>query len=415
MLRGLIHEPLEARQLLAVDAFSFPPLGLPSSIFSSSPATFGAQGLTGGRDFNYDFTNTDAGKAYSANFDTSPILFWGPTTSNTKMGLSGQTSGIAFTVSELQTTAGFGLTPAFTLTDAYWIKPNIPIDTLPTPGMVTGRLHIKLSGLGASGGFTATLPTGTTNHLGVVTRVDDPTFSANFIFEVYNSSTSSWNPAIEYYNAASTTPSGGTQLNFSSGFATEKDPILTATGSNSLSATVSGGDVVVTDGASETYRFPIATKLTSLTLNGANGDNSISVGDIPSSLFTTCGISVSGGSGTDKFTINNNLSGVSVAIASDVEEVVLASDFQGTFTPLPSVGIVTVSPGGVVQQGISIAASTATVNVRTGSYNGDIDLATPAKNISLSAGASPGQVTVMGAMTLNAGDALNIELAGTNP
>jgi parallel beta-helix repeat protein len=53
-----------------------------------------------------------------------------------------------------------------------------------------------------------------------------------------------------------------------------------------------------------------------------------------------------------------------------------------------------------------------TLAVKSGSYTENVDAATPGKNISLSPGASPGCVTINGNMTLNPGDALDMELNG---
>ncbi|MBL7795651.1 MAG: right-handed parallel beta-helix repeat-containing protein, partial [Saprospiraceae bacterium] len=51
-----------------------------------------------------------------------------------------------------------------------------------------------------------------------------------------------------------------------------------------------------------------------------------------------------------------------------------------------------------------------TLAVKSGSYTENVDAATPAKNISLAPGSSPGCVTINGNMTLNSGDALNMEV-----
>ena len=65
-----------------------------------------------------------------------------------------------------------------------------------------------------------------------------------------------------------------------------------------------------------------------------------------------------------------------------------------------------------IQRGVDASSSGFTVNVQGGNYPENVDTDSPGKNLTLSPGSSPGCVTVTG-LTLNSGDALNIEINGT--
>lgn len=65
-----------------------------------------------------------------------------------------------------------------------------------------------------------------------------------------------------------------------------------------------------------------------------------------------------------------------------------------------------------VQRGIDAAVSGDTVHVVGGSYSDGANAAAGSKNLTLSAGASPAQVTVNGNFAMNAGDTLPVELNG---
>ena len=88
--------------------------------------------------------------------------------------------------------------------------------------------------------------------------------------------------------------------------------------------------------------------------------------------------------------------------------------FQGQFDVL-HVGAASPQTGtlGRIQEGIDLVNSGGTVNVHAGVYPGNVD--GTAKAVTLSAGASPGQVTVDGNLTLGSSDTLPMELNGLSP
>ncbi len=68
-----------------------------------------------------------------------------------------------------------------------------------------------------------------------------------------------------------------------------------------------------------------------------------------------------------------------------------------------------------IQRAIDAASTGDTVYIQSGAYVGGADAASVNKNLTLSAGTSPGQVTINGNLLLNAGDTLIIEANGVNP
>jgi hypothetical protein len=84
---------------------------------------------------------------------------------------------------------------------------------------------------------------------------------------------------------------------------------------------------------------------------------------------------------------------------------VTPNSFLSPFTTQPS-----------VQRAIDALPSGATtVNIQSGAYFGGADTTAAGKNVNVSPGTSPAQVTINGDLTLNALDTLTIELNGTNP
>src|SRR5205085_3464552 len=65
-----------------------------------------------------------------------------------------------------------------------------------------------------------------------------------------------------------------------------------------------------------------------------------------------------------------------------------------------------------IQEGINGVVTAGTVQIHSGTYTENVDATT--KAVSLSAGASPGQVTINGDLTLDSNDTLPIEINGTN-
>ncbi len=70
--------------------------------------------------------------------------------------------------------------------------------------------------------------------------------------------------------------------------------------------------------------------------------------------------------------------------------------------------------GGSIQRGIEAVDDAGTVNIATGTYAGNVDATSTGadKSVTLSPGASPGQVTIMGDLTLDSNDTLDIEIDG---
>lgn len=82
-------------------------------------------------------------------------------------------------------------------------------------------------------------------------------------------------------------------------------------------------------------------------------------------------------------------------------------------TPLSNIPPFTPAPD--IQRGVNAASSGDTINIAAGTYTGNVDASTGGKDLKLSAGNSPAQVTINGNLTLNSGDTLAIEALGTNP
>ena len=119
---------------------------------------------------------------------------------------------------------------------------------------------------------------------------------------------------------------------------------------------------------------------------------------------------------------NINATGVTFTQTANfaIEDVVLHRLDVSPFTGSDPTGLVTwvtgnvyVTPdSGSIQRGIDAASSGDIVNVQTGSYTENVS--TAGKAITLAAGASPGQVTINGNLTLDGNDTLPIEINGTN-
>lgn len=90
-----------------------------------------------------------------------------------------------------------------------------------------------------------------------------------------------------------------------------------------------------------------------------------------------------------------------------------APGFQGDVSQLivHSLGVQSVGPGRI-QEGIDLVASGGTVKILGGSYTGNVD--TSGKSVTLSPGASPAQVFVVGDLLLDGNDTVAIEINGTS-
>lgn len=88
--------------------------------------------------------------------------------------------------------------------------------------------------------------------------------------------------------------------------------------------------------------------------------------------------------------------------------------FQGsTNTVIVTAQLAQSGSTGRIQEGIDTVANNGTVRIRAGSYSGNVS--TAGKSVSLSPGASPGQVTINGDLTLDANDTLLMEVDGADP
>ncbi|HRI26451.1 MAG TPA: right-handed parallel beta-helix repeat-containing protein, partial [Chitinophagales bacterium] len=70
---------------------------------------------------------------------------------------------------------------------------------------------------------------------------------------------------------------------------------------------------------------------------------------------------------------------------------------------------------GSIQRAIDAALSGDIINIFPSIYTENVDAVTSAKNLTLSPGSSPGCVTITGNLTLNSGDALDMEINGNTP
>jgi hypothetical protein len=68
-----------------------------------------------------------------------------------------------------------------------------------------------------------------------------------------------------------------------------------------------------------------------------------------------------------------------------------------------------------IQGAIDAAVDGDVINIATGTYTGDANATAVGKGVTLSPGASPGQVTMTGNLTLDSDDTLAIEINGSNP
>jgi hypothetical protein len=102
-----------------------------------------------------------------------------------------------------------------------------------------------------------------------------------------------------------------------------------------------------------------------------------------------------------------------------IEDVVLHRLDVSPFAGSDPTGLVTwvtnniyvTQDSGSIQRGIDAASNGNIVNVQTGTYSGDVS--TAGQSVTLAAGASPGQVTVNGNLTLDGNDTLPIEINDT--
>ena len=90
--------------------------------------------------------------------------------------------------------------------------------------------------------------------------------------------------------------------------------------------------------------------------------------------------------------------------------------FKGWVEVVNGNAYITATFNSVIQRGVEMVDVGGTVNVKSGSYTGNVDATASGVNkaISLAAGSSPGQVTMNGNLTLDANDTLAIEIEGTN-
>jgi autotransporter-associated beta strand protein len=82
-------------------------------------------------------------------------------------------------------------------------------------------------------------------------------------------------------------------------------------------------------------------------------------------------------------------------------------------TPSSFIAPATTTPS--IQRAIDAAMDGDVIHIQAGAYFGGADATEPGKGVTLSAGASPGQVTINGDLELDANDTLAIEVDGTNP
>jgi hypothetical protein len=102
-------------------------------------------------------------------------------------------------------------------------------------------------------------------------------------------------------------------------------------------------------------------------------------------------------------------------LGSGTDTAATTPGFQGDFSHLVVVPhTLGALEAGRITEAIGEVTSPGIIQVASGSYTENVDTATtPEKNITLAAGASPGQVSLTGNLTMNAGDILAVDIAGT--
>lgn|GEM_PF-3432479 len=140
---------------------------------------------------------------------------------------------------------------------------------------------------------------------------------------------------------------------------------LTA-GADDVAVTTSGGDIILTATTMET---------TTVSLTGITA------------------IIINNGGGSDKVTINNALT---QNVTLNVNEVALNAAISGTVTGTSS--LFTVNAGGKIQNGVDVAANSATINVTAGTYNEDVDMTAGGKTGLQLLGAGAATTTISGVL-----------------
>jgi hypothetical protein len=175
---------------------------------------------------------------------------------------------------------------------------------------------------------------------------------------------------------------------------------VTAGGTITLTADTNGGgvgDVNINAAVQATGSAAVQMSGRNFT-QGGSGTISSGSGNITGTMATMATVTraISSSSGTTKMS---------------APTVNLSADIAGAITGGVAT-VVNVSVPAQLQDAVGLAATTATVNVAAGIYTGGVNAVTNGKAITLAAGAGPGQVTIRGDFSLNAGDSLPIELNG---
>ncbi|WP_075085217.1 beta strand repeat-containing protein [Mariniblastus fucicola] len=178
--------------------------------------------------------------------------------------------------------------------------------------------------------------------------------------------TSGLGDSLEVINA----PSGAAVFNYldaSSGdIVVPGAGTISYTGLEPIAYTSAGGTLA--------FNFPAVANDVTVTTSGANIVLTTSTFENTTvSLAGITDISFNGNVATDKVTIGSPLIGLNVNL--NVEEVTLDADIGGTVTG--TAAVVNVTANGVVQDGVDVAASGATINVGAGTFVENVTISQP--------------------------------------
>lgn len=148
---------------------------------------------------------------------------------------------------------------------------------------------------------------------------------------------------------------------------------------------------------------------TNVTVNGLGGDDTFTLNN-PTPATGLTSLIVDGGIGADTLTTTAAFSTGTLNLS--VDTVNLANDLTGSTLLTGTASTINVATTAFIQDAIDISGAGATINIAAGTYVGDVNATAGGKSVTL-APVGTGTVTVTGNVALNAGDALQIQMAGS--
>lgn len=149
--------------------------------------------------------------------------------------------------------------------------------------------------------------------------------------------------------------------------------------------------------------------LASLTVRTGTGADTVELDSLPAGW--TAGITIDGQGGADILNVNTaTVTSAGALSITGIETVNLANDIAAATITGTATTVNVLANTAQIQDGIALAGTGATINIAAATYTGNVNATGGGKSVTL-APVGTGTVTLNGNLDLNAGDALQIQIA----